>query len=38
MIYEENLLLFDELIKGLSILKNKINSLEWEFPLEFPVK
>ena len=37
MIYEENPPSFEELISGLTTLKDKINALEWKFDLEFPV-
>ncbi len=37
MIYEENPPTFDEIISGLTILKNSINSLPWKFEMEFPI-
>ena len=36
MIYEENPPKFDELIRELTNLKNKINSIEWKFETNFP--
>lgn len=37
MIYEENPPSFEELMNGLTTLKNKINAVEWKFDIEFPV-
>lgn len=37
MIYETNPPTFNELISGLTTLKEKINALEWKFEMEFPV-
>jgi hypothetical protein len=37
MIYEENPPTFDEIISGLTSLKNRINSLPWKFEMEFPI-
>jgi predicted nucleotidyltransferase component of viral defense system len=37
MIYEENPPSFEKLIEGLTTLKNKINTLEWKFDMEFPI-
>lgn len=36
MIYEENPPSFDEILNGLTKLKDKINSLNWKFELQFP--
>ena len=36
MIYEENPPSFDEILNGLTILKDKINALNWKFELQFP--
>lgn len=38
MIYEENPPSFDELLSGLTALKDKINALDWSFDIEFPLK
>lgn len=37
MIYEENPPSFDDMIKELTLLKERINNLQWKFDLEFPV-
>jgi predicted nucleotidyltransferase component of viral defense system len=37
MIYEKNPPTFDEIISGLTNLKNRINSLPWKFEMKFPV-
>lgn len=37
MIYEENPPSFDDMIKELTLLKERINNLKWKFDLEFPV-
>lgn len=38
MIYEENKPSFEDLIKNLEDLRNKMQLLNWQFELEFPIK
>jgi hypothetical protein len=38
MIYEENKPSFEDLIKNLEELRNKLKALDWQFGLEFPIK
>lgn len=37
MIYEENKPSFEDLIKNLEELRNKLKALDWQFGLEFPL-